>query len=133
MRSHKKDVSALQLQRNLGLKTYKSAWHLAHRIRAAMREEPLSSLLKGTVEVDEIYIGGKPRKGDGKKHKRGRGTDKAPVMALVEREGKAVSRPIEKVNAKTLKSAIREMVDKSSAISTVPTFPLIIPGNPLTV
>jgi transposase-like protein len=38
MCSHKKGISALQLQRNLGLHSYQSAWHLAHRIRAAMKE-----------------------------------------------------------------------------------------------
>src|SRR6266498_1157385 len=57
MCSHKKGVSALQLQRNLGLGSYRSAWHLAHRIRWAMRQEPLASSLKGTVEVDETYVG----------------------------------------------------------------------------
>jgi transposase-like protein len=39
MCSHKKGVSALQLQRNLGLHSYNSAWYLAHRIRAAMGEK----------------------------------------------------------------------------------------------
>lgn len=116
--THKKGVSALQLQRNLGLGSYRSAWHLAHRIRLAMKADPLASKLKGVIEVDETYVGGKPRKGDGKKHKRGRGTKKTPVMALVERDGKVVSRPVENVNAKTLKSAIRETVDKSSTIMT---------------
>jgi transposase-like protein len=78
MSSHKKGVSALQLQRNLGLHSYKSAWHLAHRIRLAMKEGPLVSALKGIVEVDETYVGGKPRKGndDGGRSKRGRGTKK---------------------------------------------------------
>ena len=61
--SHKKGVSALQLQRNLGLKSYKSAWHLAHRVRFAMRAMPLKAMLKGTVEIDETYIGGKTRMG----------------------------------------------------------------------
>ena len=51
--SHKKGVSALQLQRNLGLRSYHSAWFLAHRIRLAMKRDPLASKLKGTVEVDE--------------------------------------------------------------------------------
>src|SRR5712691_9329087 len=60
--SAKKGVSALQLQRQLGLGSYRSAWHLCHRIRHAMSQEPLKGLLKGTVEVDEAYIGGKPRK-----------------------------------------------------------------------
>lgn len=118
MCSHKKGVSALQLQRNLGLGSYHSAWRLAHRVRLAMKELPLAGLLKGVVEVDETYVGGKPRKGTGKISKRGRGTEKAPVMALIERNGKSVSMPIEKVNAKTLKTAIREMVDKNSTIMT---------------
>lgn len=118
MCSHKKAVSSLQLQKNLGLGSYHSALRLTHRIRLAMKNDPLVSLLKGVVEVDETYVGGKPRKGNGKISKRGRGTEKAPVMALIERNGKSVSMPIEKVNAKTLKAAIREMVDKSSTIMT---------------
>jgi transposase-like protein len=117
MCSHKKGVSSLQLQRNLGLHSYRSAWHLTHRVRSAMKEEPLASLLKGVVEVDETYIGGKPYR-DGKKHKRGRGTKKAPVVALIERNGRAVSKPVENVTAKTLKSAIREAVDIEARIMT---------------
>jgi transposase-like protein len=122
MTSSKKGISALQLQRNLGLGSYRSAWHLAHRIRLSMKEESVQKALKGTVEVDETYVGGKPRKdngGDEPKHnKRGRGTEKAPVMVLVERNGKAYSKPIEHVNAKTLKGTIRTMVDKDSTIIT---------------
>ena len=123
MTSSKKGVSALQLQRNLGLGSYRSAWHLAHRIRLSMKEDPLVKLLQGTVEVDETYVGGKPRKentgnSDKPKNKRGRGTDKTPVMALVERSGNAFSKPIEHVNAKTLKGAIRSLVQKDSIIMT---------------
>lgn len=114
MSSHKKGVSALQLQRNLGLHSYNSAWHLAHRIRAAMQVDPVASVLKGVVEVDETYVGGKTKGG-----KRGRGAQKkTPVLALIERGGKMRSHPIARVNAKTLKSAIREMVDKDSTIIT---------------
>jgi transposase-like protein len=43
--AHKKGVSARQLQRDLGLGSYRTAWHMAHRIRLAMREEPMASLL----------------------------------------------------------------------------------------
>ncbi|MCX5677399.1 MAG: IS1595 family transposase [Planctomycetota bacterium] len=64
MCNHKKGVSALQLQRNLGLHSYQSAWYLAHRIRLAMKEDPLASKLGCTVEVDESYVGRKPRKGN---------------------------------------------------------------------
>jgi len=112
MCSHKKGVSALQLQRNLGLKSYKSAWHLAHRIRLAMREQPMASLLKGTVEVDETYVGGKG-------HSSGRSTEeKVPVMALVERGGNVRTRVIDRVTGKNLKQAIRENVDKSATVMT---------------
>ncbi len=56
----KKGISAMQLKRTLGLGSYRTAWYLCHRIRAAMvvaDPEPLS----GTVEMDETFIGGKPR------------------------------------------------------------------------
>jgi transposase-like protein len=125
MSSSKKGISALQLQRVLGIVNYKNAWHLAHRIRLAMTEGLGVFPLKGTVEVDETYVGGKPRKENKgstdkpmKKSKRGRGTDKTPVLALVERNGNVVSKPIERVNAATLKGAIKEMVHKDSCIMT---------------
>jgi transposase-like protein len=114
MCSHKKGVSALQLQRNLGLHSYKAAWHLAHRIRFAMREEPLASTLKGTIEADETYIGGKSHGG-----KRGRGAPKKTVvLALVERKGRVRAKPIDTISADELKGAIRENVDKESRIMT---------------
>src|SRR5437870_9683069 len=94
MVSSKKGVSALQLQRNLGLGSYRTAWHLAHRIRLAMKCEPVSGLLKGAVQCDETYIGADRtkihhvRKGE-QRRKRGRGTAKAVVFALVETDGRA--------------------------------------------
>ena len=124
MCSHKKGVSALQLQRNLGLHSYQSAWHLAHRIRLAMAEDPLARKLEGMIEVDETYVGGKPRKGqkddEGNviKNRRGRGTKKTPVVALVERDGNIKTRVVENVTANTLKAAIRENVNKQSTIMT---------------
>lgn len=117
MVSSKKGMSALQLQRNLGLGSYRTAWFLAHRIREAMRMEPVAGMLKGDVEVDEAYVGGKPRPGTGP-HKRGRGTSKSPVVVLVERNGKAHSRHVERVDAKTLHPAIKEMAHKDAKIYT---------------
>jgi transposase-like protein len=128
MCSHKKGVSALQLQRNLGLHSYKSAWHLAHRIRAAMNEGPLAGKLNGVVECDETYIGGKPRRDKSKllgerdcrrnNPHAGRGTKKIPVMVLVERNGEAISHPIKRVDAEHLREAILKNVDTKSAIMT---------------
>lgn len=118
MCSAKKGVSALQLQRQLGLGSYKTAWHLCHRIRHAMHQEPLKGLLTGAVEVDETYVGGKPRKFSGKEAKSGRGTKKVPVMALVERDGRVRAHVVPNVTAKILKDSIREMVDPSATIMT---------------
>lgn len=117
--SSKKGMSALQLQRNLGLGSYRTAWFLAHRIREAMRCEPVAGMLKGEVQVDETYIGGKPRKGHGQpRPKRGRGTKKEAVMVLVETNGNARSQPIERLDAATLKSAMKECIDPAAAIVT---------------
>jgi hypothetical protein len=53
----KKGVSANQLKHTLGV-SYKTAWYLCHRIRAAMKEVDVQ-LLKGIVEIDETFVGGK--------------------------------------------------------------------------
>lgn len=117
--SAKKGVSALQLQRELDIGSYRTAWHLCHRIRHAMSQEPLAGLLQGTVEVDETYVGGKPRRGHGQpKPKKGRGTKKVAVVALVERGGRARSHKVERVDAKTLGKVIRENVDRRSTLMT---------------
>jgi transposase-like protein len=61
----KKGMSALQLKRTLWGQhkgSYKTAWYLCHRIRAAMKEAA-QPMLHGTIEIDETYVGGKPRKG----------------------------------------------------------------------
>src|SRR3989442_15423972 len=51
----KKGISAKQLERHLGV-NYRTAWHLAHRVRSAMQEGDFQ--LTGEVEADETYIGG---------------------------------------------------------------------------
>lgn len=112
----KKGMSSHQIRRELGI-TYKSAWFLTHRIREAMKREPISRMLDGHVEVDETYVGGKPRKGTGL-HKRGRGTEKTPVMVLVLRQGGVQCRPLGSVTSDTLKSEIAENVATGAAILT---------------
>lgn len=115
----KKGVSALQIKRQTQV-TYKSALFMMHRIRFAMADEPGAPRpLTGTVEVDETYVGGKPRhRGPQNPKKRGRGTDKPPVVAIVERNGDVRAAVVDKVNAKNLKRMIRENVDQSAKIMT---------------
>jgi len=110
----KKGVSALEIHRQTGL-SYKSALFMLHRIRFAMADSVVGPL-GGEVEVDETYVGGKPRyKGVSK---RGRGTKKQCVLAMVERGGRVKTRPIANVTGKTLKAAIREDVHPDSRIIT---------------
>jgi transposase-like protein len=115
--SSKKGVSAKQIQRETGL-SYKSALFLMHRIRFAMAEDySQPAKLTGTVEVDETYVGGKPRY-KGLHNKRGAGTKKTPVLALVQRDGAVRAWPIERVTVDTLQSAIKENVASDSRIMT---------------
>jgi transposase-like protein len=128
--SSKKGMSAHQLHRMLGV-TYKSAWFMAHRIREAMTQPPFQTRLTGTVEVDETYVGGKPRRANRRQYKpldpskpdprlskTGRGTEKTPVVALVQRDGRVYSQRLANVTSATLKGVIRKHVDLSARIMT---------------
>jgi len=95
MCSAKKGISALQLQRDLDIGSYKTAWRMLKQIRKAMSNIEHGKTFEAIVEIDETYIGGKPRKSnrkqdDGKHNKRGRGTKKNPVIGIVDREKKKV-------------------------------------------
>src|SRR5690606_22012177 len=91
----KKGVAALEIHRQTGV-SYKSSLFMLHRIRYAMSDS-VEGPLNGDVEVDETYVGGKPRyKGQSK---RGRGTSKQAVVALVERGGRVKTKPIADVTA----------------------------------
>ena len=81
-----------------------------------MAPENNAAKMTGTVEVDETYVGGKPRyKG---MSKRGRGTGKTPVYAAVERGGKIRRRVVVDVCGATLKEAIRKDVGRESRVIT---------------
>jgi transposase-like protein len=106
--SSKKGFSALQLQRELGLGSYRTAWFMLHRIRHAMEVKSWDYPVRGVAEWDETYVGGKPRHGAGKpKAKRGRGTAKMPVVALVERGGEVRAAPVETVELNVLWDAVK--------------------------
>jgi transposase-like protein len=113
----KKGVSALEIQRHCQI-SYKSALFLMNRIRFAMAPDANTPKLSGIVECDETYIGGKPRKGDNRIHKKGRGTSKTPVFAAVQREGGIRRRVVANVTGETLKAAIKEEVAFESYIVT---------------
>lgn len=103
----KKGISACQLQRELGMKSYKGAWRMLHLIRQAMAKEEYNNVFEAVVEIDETYVGGKPRKRN--KHnereteenfnKRGRGTSKTPIIGVKERSSGKVHAVVANFNA----------------------------------
>jgi transposase-like protein len=119
MASSKKGVSSHQLARELDV-TVKSGWFLSHRIRECMKQQPVAGMLKNVVEADECWIGGKPRPGanPSKKEYRGRGTDKTPVVVLVERDGAAVCKPMLNVTSSAIHDHLMANVDKLAALMT---------------
>ena len=109
----KKGISTNQLHKDLDI-TYKSAWHMTHRIRQAMAGVPGVSLFDGVVEADETYIGGRTKGG-----KRGRGAEKkVPVFSLVARDGEARSFLADDVKKRTLQGLIHEHVAETAHIMT---------------
>ena len=108
----KKGVSALQIKRELGV-AYQTAWHLCHRIRAAMRDSfPMP--LRGRVEVDETWIGGESR-GKG----RGYTGNKALIVGAIQRGGKIILKVIKNRSKTVLHGFISEHVhDEAEAIYT---------------
>jgi transposase-like protein len=115
MTSSKKGMSAHQLHRMLGV-TYKTAWFMAHRIRAAMapaQPTPIGGEGK-TIEIDETVVGGKKtNRAYAKKEPK-----KQIVMALVERGGVVRSMRVANVKVKTLRAEIVKNASRKSKLMT---------------
>ena len=101
----KKGISACQIQRTLGI-SYKTAWYLCHRIRAAMNEVN-KAMLDGKVEMDETYVGGRAPKGQGYT---GRHTKKEIVIGIRQRNGELRMFHAKDVKSATIAQFIRENV-----------------------
>jgi transposase-like protein len=76
----KKGVSMLYLQRRLGIKSYRAAWLMGHKIRQAMVQRDELYQLKGKVEADEIHIGAKQTW----ENRREFGPNKSPFLIAVQ-------------------------------------------------
>lgn len=110
----KKGISALEIHRQTGL-SYKSSLFLLHRIRHAMDAQDIEPL-NGTVEVDEVFIGGKPRRIQRTRITKRK--QKAPVVGLLERNGRVRPKIVADVTAKSLKRVIAANVHPSARIMT---------------
>jgi len=118
--SHKKGISSIQLAKDLGV-TQKTAWFMLHRIREALKEKG-SSLLGGTVEIDEVYMGGKV--GNMSKSKRKKLRDegntfntKTMVMGMLERDGN-LRLAVTTANVPALQKTVRANVAPSANVIT---------------
>ncbi len=120
MASSKKGMSAMQLERTLGV-TYKTAWFMAHRIREAMRE-PSPSPLGGhgkIVEADETYMGGKDKNRHANKRQGSNGpANKEAVLTLVERNGAACSFHVASVTSKRIRPILVKHASRKSHLMT---------------
>ena len=115
--SSKKGISSLQIQRMLGLGSYRTALFMMHRIRYAVAHPEFTGMLKGVVEMDETYIGGKAT-GSRKTGRTFKDSTKTCVVSLVERGGNARSLVIDRVTSKNLHGAIMEHVQDGSTVVT---------------
>jgi transposase-like protein len=128
----KKGISGLQLMRETKV-TYKTAWRMLKQIRIAMNNQDFKDTFSTIVEIDETYVGGKPRKRNtGNKdsdktipNKRGRGTSKVPVVGIIDRENKVAYAKValpniegRKLTGKQLLSVLNEVTKKGATVIT---------------
>ena len=118
----KKGLSSCQLGIDIEVRQA-TAWSMLHRIRKAMKQD--GTLLSGIVEMDETYVGGKPRKEAKKKDKdkddnnkgnpRGRGTKKECVVGMIERDGRVKAANVKKTDSFKLCELVRNNVDRANS------------------
>ena len=121
MLTSKKGISALQIHRMIGSGSYRTAWFMCHRLRAAMHDPDFKQLM-GIVEVDETFMGGKEKN----KHRNKRigpntkgTTGKTPVIGAISRKGNVVCQMIEDADKPTLDGFVRRVVsDKVDLVAT---------------
>src|SRR6266852_887124 len=106
-------ISAKQIQRETGV-TYKTAWRMFRQIRSLLSEDGLQ-LEGSTVEMDEMYHGGKRR---GAKGRPSHDSHKVPVVGMVERGGRVVARVAKNAKRETLLGLVKQYIMPSSIVFT---------------
>ena len=120
----KKGISAMQLQREIGV-TYKTAWRMLQQIRTAMGNVTHKEFFDTIIEMDETYVGGKPRKDNNHDddikpdapNKRGRGTNKTPVVGVIDRVNKQVFAKVAMPNAEGKKLTAKQLINILNVVS----------------
>jgi transposase len=114
MASTRCGISAKQIERETGV-TYKTAWRMFKQIRSMLTDD--SGPMRGPVEVDETYYGGR-RKGRAGRPMVGDKKGKATVVGIVQRKGNVRAFVAEDVKASTLIGLVREHVLPRSTVFT---------------
>lgn len=122
MLQSKKGMSALQIQRMLGMGSYRTAWYMAHRLRSGLSDPEFRQLV-GVVEVDETFIGGKDRNRHRNKKSGGGGggftTGKTGVIGAISRKGNVTCQIVESLDQKTLHAFVKKTVSgKARLVAT---------------
>lgn len=114
----RKGISSLQLSKEIGV-TQKSAWFMLHRLREACGGQKLTKL-RGIVELDECFIGGKERnKHERKKLKAGRGAvGKTAVLGMRERGGRIIATTLEMRSLPEVTAEIHKNIETGSQLYT---------------
>jgi hypothetical protein len=111
----KKGISAKQVQRHIGV-NYRTAWHLCHRIRAAMQD---GGLLTGIVEADETFMHPrKPRKGNPKV----KNPSRMAVLGMIERGGKLKLIPVSDAKMASVEPPMLEHIGPDALLQTDSSF-----------
>ena len=107
----KKGVSANQIKRTLGI-SYKTAWYLCHRIREAMRSD-MSERLKGIIEADETFVGGKYDK-----RRKREGWEKPCVVGVIQRGGPVRAQKVQSRGAQAVGGFVKASVEPGAKLMT---------------
>lgn len=114
--SHKKGIASTQLAKDLGI-TQKSAWFVLHRLRFAIRTGSFNRPLQGTIEADELHLGGKTKNVHRSKRVPG-GKEKVKVSGLLERGGELRTQTVHDLSRESLNKVVRDNVAKGSRLMT---------------
>lgn len=114
--NHPKGIASTTLAKDLDI-TQKSAWFVLHRLRHAARTKSFNAPLKGEVEVDETYVGGKSKNRHGRRSGIGGGhRQKTPVVGARQRKGKIVARVLPIASQAALQTFIHDTVSKKAEL-----------------